>query len=507
MSTYGKYTYSNYTLLNPLIDDDEFESTSYHEYMHMILSVQTVFGMCLYCMEKLKIIAWKKGREDEKIYNTFTGFLNNRTNKIQEGLAVFTQYVFKLTGSEKEEAERFVNTLQCDNRQYYKYLEPLLFIVQIIKEERDRNKILAVSNMIFILAKHCMDADIYEVPPETFRDQRSLQQWISKPDTGKKYIPDTMFINYLKDCRRRNFKSCEEICEYFAFLESDKQEIYDFESRLEEVKKYIETLFWKSKYINAYRNKLSEINVKEVALKDSYLQQLPSLFNDEEINKLSRLVTKEEIHKASEQPYTTLFLLGDLDSNFKMAFKKAGITNELPYDKEYCSINEIVLLFGLEDKKILMSIMESKEVDKLLSNNKCKSVVLVSYKQYDYVRDVVNGHENIEQDIFIYCDRTYGNSIVILKSWRDRTVFYRYLKYDNMLVLIIKICAGRYFILPMTSLVAYEADLDIRENEKHMKMASEEDDEGFDEHIITDQDMLDKFDTIINCLFFMSLRV
>lgn len=113
MACHGEYTYNNYTLLNPLLDLEDFQSASVHEYTHMVLSGRSCIGMMLYCLEKIKIPY--RCTQDISRYKTITEFLNRHTNKVQEGLAVFVQSTVKLSSEGPEACSRFIDYLFCNN--------------------------------------------------------------------------------------------------------------------------------------------------------------------------------------------------------------------------------------------------------------------------------------------------------------------------------------------------------------------------------------------------------
>ena len=133
-----------------------------------------------------------------------------------------------------------------------------------------------------------------------------------------------------------------------------------------------------------------------------------------------------------------------------------------------------------------------------------RSVIVTSYKNYDFSVNEIRLHRDIWDEIFIYCDRTYSNARCYLDLWKEQDVYYRYMAYNNMIVLIVKIAEKRFFLLPMTSIAAVEADADIRENRMNMQMCCEEADEGYDPYIVTGEDAREKIDTVVNCLFFIT---
>jgi len=168
---------------------------------------------------------------------------------------------------------------------------------------------------------------------------------------------------------------------------------------------------------------------------------------------------------------------------------------------------DILFFYDLARKEIFSCILEEKQLQEILADDENKSVLLTSYKNYDYERNCIPKYSGINQFTYIYCDRTYGNAIDYLNKWADKKVYYRYMVYESMPVLLIKNSDSSIFILPMTPIVADEADRDIRKNHKNMLMITNAKDGEYDSYVITDSKKRDEIDTIINCLFFIDLPV
>lgn len=467
METYGEYGYGNHTLLNPLVDVNKLHSVAYHEYTHFVLTCRSGVGMMIYCLEKILIPFDSKN--DKQLYKSLTEFLNTNTNKVQEGLAVFVQCIMILVSEGEQASQKFLDDLRIENETYYKYVEPLIFIIKILQDENNRDTILHIANLVFLLGIECMNSKIYELEPCNFRTNKCIKKMISSKGFGKTYLPDRRFTSYIKHCKMSNIKSSKEIEKYILPLLSEETVELDIEKnklRLNKIKTFILEFFAKSKYIKAYTNKLSRINTVEIDMKDLYMQQLPYTFNQEELGRISRKATFKELEMKVQKKYCILFIFGSLEDTFGWVTDKVGLTNEFAYDKDYFQNHESAMIFDLETKDILLFLEESKQIQERILSHPRKATLVISYKNYDYDNDKIKNHSVGTEDIFIYCDRTYINTTCILDKWNDRKLYYRYMTYKSMAVLIIKITDGRYFLLPMTLIVCEEADIDIRNNRK-----------------------------------------
>ena len=501
MLVYGQYTYGNYTLLNPLISEEELMSTSFHEYTHYSLTVKSTIGLMLYCFETLFIPP--DCRKDKTAYDAITGFLNKHTQKVQEGLAVFVECVIHLTSEGAEACNAFINNLRVNNRVYYGYLEPLLFVINLMKKDADREEILETAHVVFLSAIEAMNAELYQVPANHFITNNQIKKVMSTADFSKNYLPDTRFKNMIKLCKTAS--TCAEIREILILGLSDNVMIPTLEGdkhRLEKVKEFILDLYKDSDHIEMYKNKLSQVNVSETDFREMYLQQLPTAFNEDMIVNGCKRVDLAQISDLCKESTSMLFLLGSVERNITDLCKYMGFELRDGSFDEYKN-KEVVAFFGLRNREIKMTFAGEQEIDSLIMSDECKSVIVTSYKNYDYEYDCINNHPNHEGLVCIYCDRTYSNAYEYLNLWNDREVFYRYMEYRNMSVLIVKIAKNRLFLLPMTEIVMYEADYDIKNNRRNFKLACDESELGFDRKVITSMSICDAIDTVVNSLYFI----
>lgn len=263
-------------------------------------------------------------------------------------------------------------------------------------------------------------------------------------------------------------------------------------------------IFEGSPYIELYKNRLKKVNVKEKDLTAVFLQQIPTAFNEDYVQSNMKKIGYELLkQKCKTIDYSTLFLLGSFKTGVSDLLSKMGAV-DIP---EVKGNEEMLIFYSLRDKEIFSCLLEKKELQEILEQDNNRSVVLTSYKNYDYVNHSLPDYFAFKGNLYIYCDRTYSNTITYINRWADREVYYRYMVYKSMVVLLVKICDDTLFMLPMTPIVAEEAVKDIRTNHKNMHQITEVGDEELDTHIIKNDKIRDEIDTIINCLFFINWPV
>ena len=496
----GQYDFNNFTLLNALMSEEERINTAIHEYTHFGLSNQSSFGTILYCLNKL-IVPPNCTADINKRKAAIEFFMSN-TLKVQEGMAVFIEATYFMLG-DIADYESFINRLRNDNNRYYDYVKPLYFILEYIKKKDYKSK-LSVAHAVFQVALKSMNASIYDFDGKLFSTNKSIKKMISKQDFSKEYLPNKKFQTMIESCK--NTESYEELCNrLYSLAKVDEDTSVEFYNvRLEKIKKFVIDIFEGSSNIEYYKKILNKVNVKEEDSSEVFLQQIPTAFNGDYVQRNMKKIGYELLkQKCKTIDYSTLFLLGGLKTNVSDLLIKMGVV-DIPKVNE---TREILFFYSLRDKEIFGCLLEKKELQEILEQDNNRSVVLTSYKNYDYDNDSLPDYFELKGNLYIYCDRTYSNAITYINQWADREVYYRYMVYESMVVLLVKICDDTLFMLPMTPIVACEADKDILTNHRNMHPITEIGDDGYDSYIINNDKIRDEIDTIINCLFFINLPV
>ena len=489
----GQYDFDNFTLLNALMDEKDQVNTAVHEYTHFMLANQSVYGTIQYCLNKLVIPPNCKSDSDKR--NTAMNFLMSNTLKVQEGTAVFIEATLFLLKSNSD-YEKFISDLR-NNKQYYNYVSPLCFILEYMKKI-DYNEKLYIAQAVIQVALKSMNSHLYDYDGKLFATNKSIQKLVSNKDFSENYLPNRKFERMLKDCRNEtSYKDFHDKLLNLAESE-DKYDICEIRTRLEKIKKFIIKIFDGSPNLEMYKRRLNQINVDEKEQSSIFLQQLPTMFNEEYVKKISYNLLKQKCNTVN---YSTLFLLGGLKNNLNDLYNKMGAID----NQQLQESGEILFFYDLQQKEIFGCILKSDELKEIFEQKGNKYVLLTSYKNYDYKNNCIPNYSTVKGNTYIYCDRTYSNSIPYLEQWKDRIVYYRFMAYKSMIVLLVKINDSSIFMLPMTPMVADEAEKDIRAKHTNMRPITEVKDEEYDPHVIKDERIHDEIDTIVNCLFFINL--
>lgn len=466
---YGQYDNRNFVEINFFGVDEDINSTLVHEHIHLRLTQSTKWGNLGYCLRKIDIIDESK--------NYFSKFIYNNTIKVQEATAVYFEIFYLLKSKGELEAKNKINNLKQYNKKYYNYLKPLIPLIdEFLKSGMNiEEKANEVTTMIYHIAINSLNTNICDVSTDHFQDKKSIEKFISNVELSAKVLPFPRFKQLIKQCLEKiessnGFDAGEILNELIDFNE---QIIFlndsDFRSKdNDKIKEFILKLFKNSENINEIQNYLNTVKLKELDLEDAVFYAIPNSFKQYEPNIIT---SRDEMNKAlmNAQQSGILFILGEFVDSFQMIRPYSKFTNK---DMEIISKNYrgvyMITIMDYFRKKQLFAVASRDGLLYILSKN--NHPIVVSYKTFDYDKMEVSGLIPLTNDIFIYCDRSYPNTIEIINSISNKVVYSIIINYEGMSVLLLKIDTNLYFFLPILSVVEYKILRDIEEGKLNIKI-------------------------------------
>lgn len=488
----GRYDFDNFTKISPFVNEKDILGTSIHEYIHMILSLQSNVGVTSYCLSKLNI--QKENTSDFLKMKVLSDFLIDISKKVQEGIAMYFEAISWICES-NDCYKKNVDELRLFNNEYYKYIKPLLPVLYLLKNDKD--KIRDVSLLVYKNGIAALDIEIFNIDTNVFNSANNIQKFKSNKDNSIKYNPNKKFLEICSVISK--FDSIDKIINYLNDS-CDNLDIDDYvkkrKQNLDKIKEFILKLFSDSKVYSEYNKTLSDIEIREKEFDNIFYNQLPTT-NFDNIYGLENLNYDELKKMDCNINHYLLFLFGSMDK-YLSELKGIVSNNILGLDKI-----EFSILYQMPNKKYALSLSNTQMRELIISNPNI--ILLVSYKYFDFYSIHIVNHMNINKKTYIYCDRTYNGALEFINTFENHQCYYRYMQYKNMFVLLISIDGKAVFVLPMTTLAGNYADFDIRNNKKFLHRACDNDNyEGYDKYIITDEKTRDEIDIIINSLFFIN---
>ena len=326
----GQYDFDNFTLLNALMSEEDRINTAIHEYTHFGLSNQSVYGTIQYCLKKLTISL--TCNNDINKMKSAIDFFANHTIKVQEGLAVFIEATYFML-SDTSEYEKFINNLRSNNKLYYGYVKPLCFILEYMKDS-DNNSKIAIAHAVFQLALKSMNSSIYDYDGKLFATSKSIKKLVSRQDFSKEYLPNKSFFAMIEECKKE--ETYEKFSQkLFSLAKSEENNSVNFyRDRLVKIKDFVLGIFEGSPNIEIYKNRMAQVEIKEVDSSSVFLQQIPTAFNEDYVKRNMKKIGYESLKmKCKSIEYSTLFLLGGLKKNIVDLFNKMGVIDFVREDE------------------------------------------------------------------------------------------------------------------------------------------------------------------------------
>ena len=220
------------------------------------------------------------------------------------------------------------------------------------------------------------------------------------------------------------------------------------------MKEIIKKIYSDSSSISEILSYLDSVESKTINIEESMNYALPNSFTKYKYKMSEKYIENDRLG--------ILFYFGDyLDiknimSNRYLLFKK---------DKQLENIlkNKITLFqFDVQNKEIIAGFYDKFSVNHVISAT--KKPIVVQYKAFDFKTHKIFNSSVSFKRIYIYCDRTYPKAIEIINSIDNEKLSGQIIKYENLLVLVVKVSDSIMFFLPFLHIVLKKLWEDIENN-------------------------------------------
>ncbi len=496
-SILGEYNFINNTAIN-FIDnsEEEINATILHETIHMLLTKQTIWGMACYLIRKVLVY--------DNSYEHILQNLCTHTRKVQESTAVFFECIYIIRTKGYNKFLKYLEYLNTSNKEYYGYIVPLVKFLRLL-EPNSEIKIEAyeLSTLILTLSKIALNSNLTEIELEKLKKKKLFKKFISNEENVKKYIPNKRFkaiadIAYtiIKENRELKIDDIIEKINFDMYYKNEKIEINDED--LAKLKEYFKEMHINSKRLEEISIYFETVRLVEINVEDLPKYSLPHSFSEFSSGKSCY----KDIFNYAKNKLGILFYLGNLENMDKFD------SNILFVPKEYIEIIKkelgerinVMVYYDYMEKKVFPLNVSKSESQELINIH--ESTVVVNYKVYDIEKDDIIGINTDNKSIFIYCDRTYPNSIDLINKIAKEKCKARIIEYKNMYLLVIRVSNKTKFILPFVGIAYYQVRSDIDSGKLNIELADNPDRvTETDNYILKTEDSVEQYDLIINCLF------
>lgn len=489
------------------------DTTMFHEMTHMSVTLQSGYGNFLTLLDRGCTLYPK--------YSFVKSFFMKHMLKLQEAISTFAELALTYGVKGVNELNKKIEELKFNNKKYYKYTYPLLFLFSFVDPDypfgskpryivpRER-----LFSFIFNLAIEALNVDLSSVYSiDILKTKKLLEKTENKP------LYSSLFLN------RRFYKAIHELAkqlhsvakqnysnESFDTITSNVfnsvfGSFLDFSSHtlrlqtfLDKNKILVKRLFSEATdYYTIYQN-IDKIKIREIPIDRLRAYAMPS--------SPFRHFACDEKNISTATDFKTLsidafFILGDntaIHDTFDNHLRGLSQLNEESntMSQNIILLNRFFPLLKLKGKYIIMhaynypdrlmhvACLDKAELHRL--NNDIP--IIVNYKYYDRFRriNLPNKH------IYYYCDRVYENAIGLFNSIPNvNAMKYVFLQYDGSLsVFAVQLKKCVFYFLPIVTPLMYLILEDMETGKLHLKK------ENFLE--LSNSEIYE-FDAVINCLY------
>ena len=451
---YGYYDFGSYRLINPLNSTKDLieGSTDIHELMHFLLSAKSSYGMLLYALAKIKRSnEWKFFSDDTKSrHESMVSYLNKASLKVQEGLAVFYQWVYYRLFWGNGSEEEFLKYLKHNNREYYKYLEPIVFIINALKESTDEEIDLS-SVAFFEFCVDCMNVSIKELDENKIYSKGKYDNYSSHDKNALSVVPNVIFKNKLKVLRDKLYSSAEPVSGNIKSLIGEtvlNRNTADIEAESYIIKAYVLKLYQKSDDIKIISRLLDEIKPQEKTVEEVAFSELPLSFGYRDMNIIDSNEFELKVFEEKKPSLTILIM--------KNVFLKGYSDNIIKLNEFFSELYEkssIVVLFDLSKRKLYKTNINDCILRNVLGDVESPINIVVNYKAYDYKNERIINLGECRHNLYIYCDRSFYNTREYINKFNKKGINYTALRYHSLYIVVFRLNDNTCFFVPVLSRV------------------------------------------------------
>ena len=488
----GEYDLSNRYFINVKTPSNLSSQTILHEVFHMIFTLQSSYGNFMHTHRRIVTV--------DNRFQHIGELLLTHSRLVQESACTFAEVIFITQKESFDSAQRYIQSLKEHNRTYYNYLKPLLPFLWHMQENESSNAAYKMSaqemmNLIISAVHISLNVDLTQIDTEIFRSKKSFRYFSSLEDTSRKYFPNRIFCDTLKQLLSlfAQDATSDEIQRRITAFVVEKEPVYDEKSLYyiqEKHRQYFRHLYHDSPDFHVIEEILEEITLKSVDAIDIIGSGIPASGNTQYPSE-DTSGQWEKVIALSRKQTGVLFVSGDKETILAQTFTRHIVPLQL-----CTALNNHVISTYLD-------YVQGKQYFMLLPINKTKLLcnlitppIIVNYKiSRELERKLFY---NSSGPIFVYCDRSYINAIEVIRSYSDQTMPFQLLQYDEKHmgfdVLIIKLKPKFYFLLPMLKLAEICLERDIQNNVIQLEL-----------NLDIGDDLKSAIDLAINCIFYYRL--
>lgn len=524
---YGYYLLDSRYFVNMDVFERDTFTTTLHELTHLSITQQSKYGMFVYILNRINAI--------DNDFNSLNNFFVEHMKKMQEGCCTFAEILLITFSRGKAGLDKEVAKLRNDNKEYYNFVKSFLDLLEYVAVNQNTSEQLLFSfsdmyKMIIQLAVCSCDIDVTGIGEDFFQNNKTKKSSNITIDSNISYLylPDSRFKRALGELKKElNNRKGEEfsasiidsilhsVCYNLDFklpVVDEATKAMTYKDSLYRYKEFIKKIYRNSANYDLICKLIAAIDIKLISTDRLLGYSIPESSNSMYTFNLQRYEIKDfcllnnYIYFIAGDKKTLKSVLTEpnLSKNCILDKIPSRLPNNVSVDAMMSKIRNLkvpfkgIFVFGYDYNNKMISICAIDDnKGKIISFlDKISVPVVVNYNYYRKFKNFIPNHFG---EIFVYCDRTYDNSIDLINSFSKNGLplsfgvidFTRNNYKTSFSVLIVKINESHYFFLPVVRSTLLLVALDQAKGTLNVIP-----------DLKIEQPFIDKINSIINCIYY-----
>jgi hypothetical protein len=468
----GVYDNSNFAKVNIATKHSLGQSyTGAHELMHFHLTHRTLFGVLEYFLDKMS----KVHKPIKEIRNTV--FFSMQ--KTHESVSTFFEVCAVIHDKGYENLIPTLKDIRRNRSSYYKYIEPILFLLKDYKNIPIEEK----AQYIQWLGLLALSVNITNIPKEVFCSPSKLKSYLEGEQNARKYRPDTRYKIMVKKLKSylEEHKVLPEFQDLLDLSELDAESPDD-----ENTHTLIE-----------YLKSLPIIPNEKIEGINRVFTSLQILENTKEIDHRIHPTMLQEL-KAEKITFTELKDLY-LHEVGALAFSIVVVNDKITTEYNYG-----IVFFHLLNKTAYITIASNLESQDIINISAMTPLLLFTPFYNESSTSGILGIISTEsRRVYIYNDVPFASNANKLKSLIGEDPKARFINFEIMWVIVIRLDINKnHFVLqPIANENIKNTILAAKNNKLPFSLADLADGSEFDPWVFRDNTDIEDLNIIVNSLF------
>lgn len=492
--TYGEYAFRGSYVININNEIERSAQSIVHEAHHLEFTTQTMFGNFLRMCKQISVI--------DPRYSYIHSHMTEHCRKSQEAACVFSELVFLTQSRSYSDAMQYLQYLRGNNKEYYKYVKPLLpFLDYLAENELSTSPFKIPCKEMFSVIKGIIysanNIDLTTIDVERCKSEKAFTRFLEAEGHPQKYYPDSRFKTYIEEILAilKQGENKQALNDWFDKNLPDSSP-ENVQTWLNKAKTFLKELYQDTAFPDDISTVLEGYQIRQYDSISMIGTAIPWNYGQryEMTNRLYDTASLRDFSTLCNEENGILLIFGRLTNALEQMWKRFYVPQQyrLLVKKRFCAC----VFFSFNQKKLYPLVCDVKNLGEVCLRIREDVPVAINYKSYNDMRPVFSFYQH---PLYCYCDRSYTHAVDFINELTDGVDRqFAVLQYgeveslSGLSVLLVELSPIRYFFLPMPNISQRVLERDLEEHRIHLSSP-----------MTFPDDIIQSVDALTNCLLYL----